>query len=314
MQQDIESLKRPLDQRENENYIKHFRVFAHKDVGYLQRMFEYFPMFNEGAKQLLLDEKSQKFIEARFKTLNPDVEIPLIASLFSELDQSNELLEKLATHLKLHLDLFGLAEKDKNRVKEILSGFQNRKRGDFFCSLILKGDDSKIDDNIKNLPQGDTVADVFIGLHRAALYPQYKGKLLQIRNIIKDKLLELLQYGRVLACLDEICRPVYQGQISPLSGLTIVSAYLKFKKENSFEMYNDLLDKIEILLQSGGLEDKENKRGILSFLGLAKPWPEKAINLIKNYIPLKMIEEFEGGKQTQTVKDNLARARQDGLL
>jgi len=249
MQQDIESLKRPLDQRENENYIKHFRVFAHKDIGYLQKMFEYFPMFNEGAKQLLLDEKSQKFIEARFKTLSPDVEIPLIATLFSELDQSNELLEKLATHLKLHLDLFGLAEKDKNRVKEILNGYQNRKRGDFFCSLILKGDDSKIDDNIRNLPQGDTIADVFIGLHRAALYPQYKEKLLQIRNIIKDKFLELLPYERVLRCLDEICRPVYQGQISPLSGLTIVFAYDKFKRENRkphLEIYNDLLGKSDL--------------------------------------------------------------------
>lgn len=320
MQQDIESLKRPLDQRENENYIKHFRVFAHKDVTYLQKMFEYFPQFNEGARNLLLDEKSQKFIEARFKTLSPEVEIPLIATLFSELDQSNELLEKLATHLKLHLDLFGLAEKDKNRVRDILNGYQNRKRGDFFCSLILKADDSKIDDNIKNLPQGDTIADVFIGLHRAALYPHYKEKTIQIRNIIKDKFLELLPYDRVLRCLDEICRPVYQGQISPLSGLTIVFAYTKFKKpnpnqnpRNPIEIYNDLLDKVEILLQSGALEDKDNKNAILLFLSMVKPWPEKAMDLIKTYIPIKLIEEFEG-KTKQTLQDNLAQARKDGLL
>ena len=51
MHQDIESLKSHLDEKESENYIKHLLAFAHRDMSYLQRMFESFPMFNERAKK-----------------------------------------------------------------------------------------------------------------------------------------------------------------------------------------------------------------------------------------------------------------------
>jgi len=67
------------------------------------------------------------------------------------------------------------------------------------------------------------------------------------------------------------------------------------------------------LLQNGALEDKENKVSILLFLSLARPWPERAINLIKSYIPISTLEEFEG-KTKQIIQDNLAQARKEGLL
>jgi len=69
---------------------------------------------------------------------------------------------------------------------------------------------------------------------------------------------------------------------------------------------------VEILLQNDGLDNPDIKGAILMYLSQARPWPDKAINLIKNYIPIHMLEEY--AKLNETVKSNLEQARQKNLL
>lgn len=69
---------------------------------------------------------------------------------------------------------------------------------------------------------------------------------------------------------------------------------------------------MEILLQNEALEYPDIKAAILMYLSQARPWPDKAINLIKNYIPIHALEEF--AEKNEIVKSNLEQARQKGLL
>jgi len=248
LQHDIENLRNPLDDKENENIIKHMLAFALRDPGFLKMMFESFPMFNERAKKILI-EKTEKFFGSRFKSLDPNEDIPLLRLLFSENEQGHELLEKLASYLKLYLPLLGISPEDQKAVEEILAGYRERKRVDFYCTWILGDDDSKIDGVITNLKQENMMEDVFIHLHRLAIAND--KNIMKIRNIISKKILDQIPYDKILNCLNEICQPSFQGQLSPLSGVTILFVYNKFKKENIKpiqEIYNDLLGKKPIVL------------------------------------------------------------------
>lgn len=243
MHEDIDNLRNTLDEKDNENHIRHLLAFAHRDINYLRRMFEVFPTMNEKAKKILL-ERIERFYPSRFKQLDP-AEIPWLKALFSDQEQAHELLEKLASYLKLHLPLLGIGQEDQNSVEEILKAYQRRKQVDFFCTLILKDDDPKIDGVIHGLLQDDIMGDVFVHLHRLAIYND--KNIVKIRNIVKEKILEQIPYQRMLKCLEEICQPTMTGQLSPLSGVTIILAYKKFSKPDDMkhnqDLYNELLGK-----------------------------------------------------------------------
>ena len=48
------------------------------------------------------------------------------------------------------------------------------------------------------------------------------------------------------------------------------------------------------------------------YLSQARPWPDKAINLIRNNIPINVLEDY--AKQNETVRSNLEQAKQKNLL
>lgn len=73
-----------------------------------------------------------------------------------------------------------------------------------------------------------------------------------------------------------------------------------------------LIDRVEILLQNNALEVPELKPAILTYIGLARPWPDKAINLIKTYIPIHVIEE--AAEKNNNLRLNLESARQKKQL
>jgi len=69
---------------------------------------------------------------------------------------------------------------------------------------------------------------------------------------------------------------------------------------------------VEILLQNEALSYPDIKAAILMYLSQARPWPDKAINLIRNNIPINVLEDY--AKQNETVRSNLEQAKQKNLL
>ena len=284
----IEELKQPLDPRTVDNIIKHLLAFAHGDNTYLVRVLDNYKEYHDGAKKIFID-RMDKFFKARFKAINP-AEIPFIESLFSEIDQAQDVLDKLASYLKLHLPLLGLTPENQAALEEILKKFQKKKRVNFYCSLLMPAD-AKVDGVLSNLMQEELVKDVFIHLHDMAVY-RLEEELPRIKFLIA-KLIDLLPFDRVNPWLVEICHHL---PLSPLIGVTILQTYKRYAKKDDIQqkenLYRDLIEKIIILLNNGGWNINYVWDAIVMFTTMM-PWSQPLAEAMFRNVPQNILEATE---------------------